>query len=85
MEITYKGGLRARAHIGLIKNLGAIAKKVSTMPVNAFHGGIDIGMFTAEYLPHQAPETYRTIKTEFECQRCKALAEAYSQTRKYRQ
>ncbi len=81
MEIIYKGGLRERAKIGLIKNLGVIAKKVSTLRVTrSFHEGIDIGMFTAGCLPYEASETYRTIKIEFECQRSKTLVEARSQT-----
>jgi hypothetical protein len=80
LEITIKGGLRARAQIGLIKNLGVIAKKVSTLTVNTSHEGIDIGMFTAGPLPYKASETYRTIKTEFECRRSKVLAETRLQT-----
>jgi hypothetical protein len=80
LGIIYKGGLRARAQIGLIKNLGVIAKKMSAVSVNGFHGGIDVGMFTAEYLPYQASETYRTIKTELECQRSRALVEARAVT-----
>jgi hypothetical protein len=80
LGITYKGGLRARAQFGLVKNLGAIAIKVSALRVNAFNEGIHIGMFTAEYLPYQASDTYRTIKTEFEYRRSKDLVEAHSQT-----
>jgi len=70
----------AKAHVGLFKNLNAIVRKVSALHMNAFHEGIAIGMFTAEYLPYEASQTYRTIKTEFECQRSKTLVEAHTQT-----
>jgi hypothetical protein len=80
LGITYKGGLIARAQIGLFKNLNAIARKVSALRVNAFHEGIAIGMFTAEYIPYEASQTYRTIKTEFEYRRSRVLVEAHSQT-----
>ena len=83
MGITYKGGLIAKAQIGLSKNLNVIMRKVSALRVNAFRDGIMIGMFTAGYLPYEASQTYRAIKAEFEQQRSKAVVEAHTQT--YRQ
>ena len=80
MGITFKGGLIAKAQVGLIQNLNAIARRVSALRVNAFQEGIAMGMFTAKYLPYEASQTYRTIKAEFEYQRSKALVEAHLQT-----
>ena len=80
MEIRYKGGLIAKAQVGLIKSLNAMVRKVSALYVNTIHEGITIGMFTAKYLPYEASQTYRSIKSELEYQRSKALVEAHSQT-----
>lgn len=80
MGITYKGGLIAKAQLGLLKNLDTLARRVFTLRMNMFREGIAIGMFTAKYLPYEASQTYRTIKSEFEYQRSRALVEAHSQT-----
>jgi hypothetical protein len=80
LGITYKGGLIAKAQTGFIKNLNAIARRVSALRVGAFEERIAIGMITAEYLPYEASQTYRSIKSELEYQRSKALVEAHSQT-----
>jgi len=80
LGITYKGGLIARAQVGLFKNLNAIVSRVSALRVKTFYESIAIGMFTAEYLPYKASQTYRTIKTELEYRRSKSLVEAHSQT-----
>ena len=69
MKTEYKGGLRTGAQFGLIKNLGTILRRVASIHSDVFHEGIAAGMFTAEYLPYQASESYRTIKTELECKR----------------
>ena len=80
MGITYKGGLIAKAQIGLFKNLNAVARRASALHMNIFPESIAIGMFTSEYLPYEASQTYRTIKTELEYRRSNSLVEARSQT-----
>ena len=80
MGITLKGGLMAKAQLGLSKNLNAMMSRLSALRVNTFHESIAIGMFTSQYLPYEASQTYRTIKAEFEYQRSRALVEVHLQT-----
>lgn len=78
MGIKYKGGLRATAQFGLVKNLGTIFRRVTAIRLDVFREGISAGMFVAECLPYEASETYRKIKTEFENRRSIAFVEARS-------
>ncbi len=72
MKIEFKGGLRTRAQFGLVKSLGTILRRVTAIHLDVFREGIAAGMFTAEYLPYEASESYRAIKTELECKRSEA-------------
>lgn len=76
MKREFKGGLRTRAPFGLFKNLGTIFGRVTAIRLGVFHEGIAAGMLAAEYLPYEASETYRTIKTELECKRSKVQLDA---------
>lgn len=80
MEIRFKGGLRTRIQLGLVKNLGTIFRRVTAVHLDVFRERIPVGMFVAQYLPYEALGTYRKIKTEFEHERSRALVEARSQT-----
>jgi len=69
VKTEFKGGLRTRAQFGLVKNLETILRRVTAIRLNVFSEGIAAGMFAAEYLPYEASESYRAIKTELECKR----------------
>jgi len=76
MKTEFKGGLRTRAQFGLVKNLGTILRRVTAIRLDVFHEGIAAGMFTAEYLPYEASENYRAIKTELEYKRSTVQVDA---------
>ena len=75
VEIRYRRGLRARAQLRIVKNLGAVVRRVTAFRLDAFNDGIDVGMFTGQYLPYKASETYRAMKIEFERRRAECLLE----------
>jgi len=79
MEIKIKGGLRTRTEFRFVKPLEAIFKRVTAIRLDVLHEGIPAGLFVAECLPYEASETYRTIKTEFERNRTKAMIEVRKQ------
>jgi len=79
MEIKIKGGLRTRREFGFVKSLETIFKRVTAIRLDVLHEGIPAGLFVAEFLPYEASETYRTIKTEFERNRIKAMIEVRKQ------
>jgi hypothetical protein len=69
MKTEFKGGLRTRAQVGLVKNLGTFFRRITAIRVGVFREGIAAGMFAAECLPYEASKSYRAIKTELECKR----------------
>lgn len=72
METSLKVLSGAKGRYGLIKNLGAILRRATAitsqnaLPYEMFEKG----------LPYEASKTYRTMKSEFECQRSGAMVEA---------
>jgi len=76
MEASIKGVTRGKIHLGLAKSLGAFYQSVikvslqNTLPSELFTYGV----------PYEASRTYRTMKSEFECQRSQAMVEAHRQT-----
>jgi hypothetical protein len=80
MQIRFKGGLRTRTEFGLVKPLETALRRITAIRLDVFREGIPAGLFSAGYLPYEASETYRTIKTEFERNRLNAMMEVRKQT-----
>jgi hypothetical protein len=78
MEIGYRGSLRARVQFGIVKNVGAVVRRVTAFRLDAFKNSLPFEMFTYG-VPYEASRTYRIMKSEFECKRCAALVEAHRQ------
>jgi hypothetical protein len=80
MEIGFRGKLeRTRTYTGIVNELGTILRRVASIHSETFRNSIPVGMFAAGCLPYEAAKTYRTIMTEFDCKRSKALVEAQRQ------
>jgi hypothetical protein len=77
MEIKFTRGLRAKAHLDIVKNLGAAVRRVAAFRPDDFQC-LPAEMFSYG-VPYEASKTYRVMKTEFECVRCEALVEARHQ------
>jgi hypothetical protein len=78
MEIKFIGGLRTRAHLGIVKNLGAMFRRVAAFRPDDFQNCLPSEMFSYG-VPYEASKTYRIMKTEFERERCVAVMEAHRQ------
>lgn len=78
MEIRYRGGLRARAQLGIVKNLGIVFRRVTAFKLDAFKNSLPSEMFTYG-VPYEASRTFRIMKSEFECKKCAAIVEAHRQ------
>jgi hypothetical protein len=78
MEIRFRGGLRARAQLGIAKNLEVVVRRVTAFRLDAFRNSLPSEMFTCG-VPYEASRTYRTMKSEFECKRSQAMVEAHRQ------
>ncbi len=78
MEIKFMGGLRTRARLGIVKNLGAVFRRVAAFRPDDFQNCLPSEMFSYG-VPYEASKTYRIMKTEFERERCVAVMEAHRQ------
>jgi hypothetical protein len=78
METRYRGGLGARVQLGVVKNVGAVVRRITAFRLDAFQNTLPSEMFT-HGVPYEASRTYRIMKSEFECKKCAAMVEAHRQ------
>ena len=73
MEESIKGTTSGKVHLGVTESLGAFYQRVikislqNTLPYEMLKYG----------LPYEASRTYRTMKIEFEHNRCEAMMNAH--------
>jgi len=65
-------------YIGLAAVSGVL-RRVTSIHLPSLRESISIDMFTSDYLPYKASQTYRRIMTEFDCTRALAVVEAHRQ------
>jgi len=58
---------------------GAVLKRIASVRLSNLRECISVDMFTSEYLPYEASETYHRILAEFECRRSETLVETQRQ------
>ena len=75
-------GIRSRlgvqneiGHIGLAA-VSTVLRRVTSIILLSLRESISVDMFTSDYLPYKASQTYRRIMTEFDCRRSLAVIEA---------
>jgi hypothetical protein len=78
METKLMGGLRTKARLDIVKNLGAVFRRVGVFWPDDFQNCLPSEMFSYG-VPYEASKTYRIMKTEFERERCVAIMEAHRQ------
>ena len=65
-------------YIGLAAVSGVL-RRVTSIHLPSLRESISIDMFTSDYLPYKASQTYRRIMTEFDCTRTLAVVETQRQ------
>lgn len=58
-----------------LATFGVVLRRIASVRLPNLRESISVDMFTSEYLPYEASETYRRILTEFDCRRAERLVE----------
>lgn len=74
-----KLGMRGGKGYAAFATLGVVLKRIASVRLPNLRECIAIDMFTSEYLPYEASETYHRILAEFECRRSETLVETQRQ------
>jgi len=73
-------GMRGGKGYAALATFGAVLRRIaSEVRLPNLSESISVDMFTSEYLPYEASETYRKILTEFDCKRAETLVETQRQ------
>lgn len=79
MGIRIRLGMRGGNGFSALKTLTVAMKRIASIRLPDMKESVSVGMFTSEYLPYEASETYRKIMIEFNNTRSETLVETQRQ------